>query len=132
MRVAFAFTALVMTFGMAQGQDEPDCKDPMDQSTMNMCAHLDFVAADAKLNDIWPTLRDEAKMQDTELAKGKTEYFDALLASQRAWITYRDAECVRQGFEAHGGSMEPMLVSGCMATLTEARIKDLQSGAEQP
>jgi uncharacterized protein YecT (DUF1311 family) len=48
------------------------------------------------------------------------------MASQRAWIAYRDAECIWQGFEAHGGSMEPMLVNACLAEKTTQRIKELQ------
>ena len=47
----------------------------------------------------------------------------ALLAAQRAWIAYRDSQCELAGFEARGGSMEPMLVSGCLADLTRKRAR---------
>ena len=50
----------------------------------------------------------------------------ALRAAQRAWIGYRDGQCTLVGFEARGGTMEPMLVSGCKATLTRARTKELR------
>ncbi len=58
--------------------------------------------------------------------KGMGGYLDALMASQQAWLVYRDAECTLQGFEAHGGSMEPMLVNACLADMTTKRIKELQ------
>jgi uncharacterized protein YecT (DUF1311 family) len=49
----------------------------------------------------------------------------ALKKAQRAWIDYRDGHCEGVGFEARGGSMEPMVVSGCKAGLTNNRIREL-------
>jgi uncharacterized protein YecT (DUF1311 family) len=114
---------VLFTSGIAIAQEEPDCLDPRDQSTMTLCAGIDFTDADAELNKIWPALKKAEEENDK--ATGKDEYVQALLASQRAWLKYRDLECVRQGFEAHGGSMEPMLVSTCMAQLTRERVKQL-------
>jgi uncharacterized protein YecT (DUF1311 family) len=39
---------------------------------------------------------------------------------------------VRQGFESRGGSMEPMIVNGCMAEMTRKRIRELtgEEGAQ--
>ena len=48
------------------------------------------------------------------------------LPAQRGWIAYRDGQCELAGFEARGGSMEPMLVSGCLADLTRKRTKELK------
>lgn len=93
---------------------------------MTICAGLDYDKADKELNRIWPAIKAAAQESDAATGDGKTEFLDALMASQRAWIAYRDAQCAWQGFEAHGGSMEPMLVNGCLAALTEQRIKDLQ------
>ncbi|MBK8769733.1 MAG: DUF1311 domain-containing protein [Rhizobiales bacterium] len=111
----------------ALAQDaEPDCSDQKDQSTMTRCAGMDYEKADAELNRIWPGIKAQAVESDTAEGNGKTDYLDALMTSQRAWIAYRDAECTRQGFEAHNGSMEPMLVNACLAEMTAKRIKDLQ------
>ena len=52
---------------------------------------------------------------------------DALKRAQRSWIGYRDGQCELAGFEARGGSMEPMLVSGCLADLTRKRTAELKS-----
>ena len=49
-----------------------------------------------------------------------------LRAAQRAWITFRDAACAAEGYQMHGGSAEPMVIYGCRARLTEARLADLQ------
>lgn len=124
MRVVLSVTLTVLFCSAAAAQDEPDCENQMDQSTMTRCAGLDFDKADAELNRLWPEIKDDAKGSDE--GTGKTEFLDALMASQRAWLAYRDAECTWQGFEAHNGSMEPMLVNACLADMTNKRIKELQ------
>ncbi len=129
MRAVLSVTFTVFICTAAAGQDAPDCANQMDQSTMTQCAGLDFDKADQELNRIWPEIRDEAK--STDEGTGKTEFLEALMTSQRAWLAYRDAECVWQGFEAHGGSMEPMLVNACLADMTSKRIKELQGRDEQ-
>ena len=120
---------LLLLASPALAEDAPNCKDPQDQNTMTQCAGLDFENADKALNEAWPKLKADAQANDE--GTGKTEYADALLASQRAWITFRDAECTWQAMEMHGGSGEPMLLYGCKARLTEQRIKQLQTGASE-
>lgn len=121
------FTLLLATLSThALAQDEPDCTDPLDQNTMTLCAGIDYDKADKELNKLWPDIKKAAQDSDTAADNGKTEYLDALMASQRAWIAYRDAECTWQGFDAHGGSLEPMLVNQCLADLTQKRLKELQ------
>jgi len=93
---------------------------------MNICAEKDFEAAGAELNAAWKDARKAAKATDAGLPGDLKGADKALLAAQRAWIGYRDAECELEGFEARGGSMEPLLVSGCKAQLTRTRTKELR------
>lgn len=106
-----------------------NCDDPQDQSTMNMCAHRDFQRADAELNAQWrltvAALREADKGVDRKYDRQPLHY-DTLLAAQRAWLIYRDKHCEGESFEARGGSMQPMLASGCKAQLTRARTKQLR------
>ena len=125
----WAAVALVLMAMPARADDALDCKEPLDQNTMTRCAGVDFEKADKELNELWPELKVDAEANDKDT--GKHEYADALLASQRAWIVFRDAECIWQGYEAHGGSLEPMIVNGCSARLTRDRIKQLQTGASE-
>ena len=120
----FAVFAIIVAPALAQDK-APDCANQIDQNTMTRCAGIDFDKADAELNRIWPGLKKDAQDADAEAFEGMGGYLDALLASQRAWLAYRDAECALQGFEARGGSMEPMLVNACLAEKTTARIKEL-------
>ena len=125
----WAVLALAIFATAARAEDAPSCKDPQTQTDMTQCAALDFEKADKALNELWPKIK--AQAQDNDKDTGKTDYADALLASQRAWIGFRDAECAWQAMEMHGGSGEPMLLYGCQGRLTRQRIKQLQTGASE-
>ena len=88
------------------------CAAPENQSEMNFCAEADFQKADRELTAVYAKFKPVPPM---------------LRVAERAWIAYRDAECDFQGDAEAGGSMQPMIISGCMATLTEERIKTLQN-----
>ena len=87
------------------------------QAGMNICAHEDYQAADKELNrtygEVMKRLSDDADRRKL------------LQAAQRAWIAFRDAECAFSTADSQGGSIHPMLVSGCLQGLTEARTKQL-------
>ncbi|HEU4650144.1 MAG TPA: lysozyme inhibitor LprI family protein, partial [Croceibacterium sp.] len=53
-------------------------------------------------------------------------HYETLLAAQRAWLAYRDAQCRSESFMARGGSMQPMLELQCKAYMTELRIQQLR------
>ena len=121
--------ALVLVLAAASpvaAQDEIDCENAMAQQDMNACAAKDYEAADAELNAVWKEARGGAKDLDAEFSQELKGAEDALVAAQRGWIAYRDGQCDLAGFEARGGSMEPMLVSGCLADLTRKRTKELK------
>ena len=90
-----------------------------------MCAYNDFKKADDELNKFWPQVKKFAADGDANLEPDIQGNAKALLASQRGWLSYRDGQCELYGFQSHGGSMESMLVSGCKAEMTNARIKEL-------
>jgi uncharacterized protein YecT (DUF1311 family) len=130
MRVVLTVFAIVASTCGVLAEEKLDCANALTQADMNQCAYLDFEKADKQLNALWPGIKADTKQQDTDEGEGKTEYLDALMASQRAWITYRDAECQRYSNESKGGSMQPLMLYGCMASMTEKRIKELQDNPE--
>jgi len=104
--MAFAGAAMVCNPAHSQSQSE-----------MNQSAEADFEKADAKLNVTYK------KLLATLDADGKKK----LIAAERAWVAYRDAEAdLEADAAARGGSMAPMIYSGTCTRLTEARIKELQ------
>ncbi|MBO0695100.1 MAG: DUF1311 domain-containing protein [Verrucomicrobia bacterium] len=89
------------------------------QAAMNAQARADFRQADAELNKTYQAVL--AKLPDSE-SKEK------LKQSQRAWLTFRDAEAA---FAAGGGTMAPTLRYATMTELTEQRIKQLKLRLEE-
>ena len=129
-RILMAVLLVCGGAAMAHADEKPNCEEPQDQSTMTLCAGLDYDEADKELNKLWPSIKSAAEESDKGASAEDGGYLKALMASQKAWIAFRDAECTWEGFVSHGGTMEPMLVNGCLARLTQERIKQLKDGQE--
>lgn len=123
--------AAVMLFaaGAAHAEDV-DCENAQTQADMTSCAQARYEEADKGLNAQYKKTRGAMVAIDKDLDADKKGAEQALLKAQRAWITYRDAQCENYGFQARGGTMEPMLVAGCLADLTDLRTKELKALAE--
>lgn len=111
--------------GLAWAQDDA-CADATAQVELNACIYAEFEAADAALNEVWPQAMALMKEIDADLPKAEQGAADQLRESQRAWITFRDANCAAEAYMMQGGSAQPMVLYGCMARLTEARTADLE------
>lgn len=124
---------LLCLAGTARADDDDapvDCQNATTQTDMNICADRDEKAADAALNAQYKKTR-AASVDWDDNADGADKGAEAaLLKAQRAWVAFRDAECDAEGFQAQGGSMQPMIISGCLATLTKQRTKELKDLAE--
>lgn len=96
-----------------------------DDSNMGrrMCASAALAAADEVLNGVYGKLTDQMKASADPQDK---ERLRRLVASERAWIAYRDAECALQGASMLGGSGEPLMVLDCHYGLTRERAKRLE------
>ncbi|MHA7818073.1 MAG: lysozyme inhibitor LprI family protein [Erythrobacter sp.] len=117
----------------APANDLPQCDQEAAergvQQEMNICAHREYLIADAALNEQWRITRDHMKARDANPDRAPDDRpgnFETLLEAQRAWIEYRDAHCRSEGYAARGGSLEPLLVSTCMQHLTQQRIDQLE------
>lgn len=93
-----------------------DCGDEATQTDMNMCAGRAFDAADDLLNRLYKQMT--ARLSDDTAATR------LLVTAQRAWISYRDAECGFAASGVEGGSIYPMILSQCLTDLTNARAAD--------
>lgn len=131
-RAAIAAVLLLGGMGIAHAQqddEQVDCSNAQTQADMNYCASKDFEKADKQLNAVYKqALKSQADL-DKESAGINPDYVGAVKAlkkAQRAWIDYRDGQCEGVGYEAVGGTMQPMLEASCEADLTNKRIKELQ------
>ncbi len=108
-------------------QPQPDCKEPQTQADMTICAGQDLADADKALNAQYQVTRNVLKERDAGASAELKGGVEALVKAQRAWLAYRDAQCASAGFQARGGSMEPMLISMCEADLTRKRTAELKA-----
>lgn len=112
-RILFAVAALLAS-GAALAED---CSNANNQTEMNQCAAAQYQAADKKLNETWE--------QALKRTSGKQQ--ELLKKAQQAWISLRDADCAFLASGAEGGSMQPMLISQCMADKSVEREAFLAS-----
>ncbi|MBO6726597.1 MAG: DUF1311 domain-containing protein [Rhizobiaceae bacterium] len=106
-------TMLAISSGSAFAQN---CEDPQTQLEMNHCAGLAYEAADERLNETYGEVR--ARLDEA----GREQ----LVATQRAWIAFRDTECTFRSRGVEGGTIYGMVYSGCLADLTDQRTADFE------
>lgn len=92
------------------------------QAEMSRQAAKDFEKADTELNKTY-----EALLRKLPDAQGK----EKLKQSQRAWLTFRDAEAAFASDQARGGSMAPTIRYETMTELIKQRIKQLKLPLEE-
>ena len=123
----------LLLLAAASAVDATDCDGNSPQQMLNICAANAAQAADHELNLVWKRVAVEMKRRDTGIDR-KTDrepgFFDTLLAGQRAWLTYRDKQCLLASFEMRGGSGAPHIHGGCFHDLTRARIAQLNALTE--
>ena len=126
--------ASLLLLSAVAADPEIDCDNAMAQFELNACAYKEYERADAAMNAQWKVTTAHMKKIDADFDRTQDTrpgYFDTLLAAQRAWLTYRDQHCTGEGYVMRGGSAEPMVFSGCMTQLTEARTKQLKDLIEE-
>ncbi|PTW44612.1 uncharacterized protein DUF1311 [Sphingomonas faeni] len=99
------------------------------QATMNRSAGTSYAQADAAMTAQWNRTYAYMKRRDAQDGSrgGGFGYAAALLESQRAWLKFRDTQCVIEGGQYAGGSAQGMTIAGCRTDLTQARTKQLKT-----
>jgi uncharacterized protein YecT (DUF1311 family) len=107
------FSAAVVAVPGAYGFERQD----QTQLGLNACADAAYQKADSALNSAYKEIVGRLK-GDAGAAK-------LLIAAQRAWIGYRDADCAFSSAANAGGSIYPMVYSICLEAVTKERTKEL-------
>lgn len=94
-----------------------NCDNPLTQTTMNICANLEYQEVDAKLNEIYQQVKREIT-NDVQEQK--------LIKVQLSWIEFRDLNCDYVADAYRGGSIQPLIYYSCLTSLTEERIQHLE------
>ncbi len=114
--------AIFCTLSLSAAQADQCMDKAVDQASMNRCAAQAYEKFDADLNRYFHEIRQ--RLADDVDAR------HLLRDSQRAWITFRDAECAFAASAAIGGSVYPMAHDLCLADLTQKRAHELRQYLE--
>jgi uncharacterized protein YecT (DUF1311 family) len=112
--------AMTMFSEVAYAQ-APACHNDGSGADSAVCAHDEFVKADARLNDAYQAALNLVG-SDPDRADAKV----ALVAAQREWVKFRDADCHVQDLIFQHGSMRAALVGSCLKERTEQRTIELK------
>jgi uncharacterized protein YecT (DUF1311 family) len=115
-----AIIMLLTTLCSAPAGASP-CTDQT-QRGMDACAGAARDKADAALNGVYREI--VARLADDAV---KTK---RLIAAEKAWIAFRDAECAFANSDTEGGSIHSMEVTLCEEKLTTTRTQELQGYLE--
>jgi uncharacterized protein YecT (DUF1311 family) len=109
------------SFTMIANAQQPVCHNDGSGVDSAVCAHEDFVRADRQLNDAYQAALNMVGA-DSERADARA----ALVAAQREWLRFRDADCHVQDRIFQRGTMREAIVPSCLKDLTEQRTKELK------
>lgn len=108
---------------MAQHGDTPG---------VNNCYSIATAAADRRLNDVYGGLINALKHPAGSIAvRDDPEILKRLIAAERTWIAFRDAQCSYQSTIALGGTGESTESIACVYAQTKARVAAL-TAADAP
>jgi uncharacterized protein YecT (DUF1311 family) len=108
---------------VVSGADQKECpQTAMTQLELNQCATSQLKAADDELNRVYQAILRKYKENRQLLEK--------LRNSQRAWLTFRDAELEAkfpfENKQSHYGSVYPRCANLFLARHTQERIRHLR------
>lgn len=125
MRLVFIFAAGILAFPTPSFSTGA-CGESADTATMLSCINDELSAADAELNMLYGELVSRLQHWDRTEDASIVGFETRLRKSQRAWITFRDAECALRASVMEGGSAQPLIEHGCRAALTKERNAHLR------
>lgn len=104
-----------------------DCSKGKSVQQVYDCAEKNRVEAEADLNKAWQATKNRVESVFSANESGRKEYLDTLLTSQRAWLKYREHDCMLDGYAADKNSDASIAyISMCIADFDIARIKRLK------
>jgi uncharacterized protein YecT (DUF1311 family) len=84
-------------------------------------------AADLILNRVYGGWVEKLKHPAKDEVTDSAEILKRLIASERAWITYRDTGCNLESISMLGGTGETNVYGHCLYAKTKQRVLDLQA-----
>ena len=112
-------------------------EQPGGQTTVGMaeCLGAETQAWDSLLNALWPRLK--AAAQDADAVESPQDMglpgrAESLLAAQRAWIAFRDAECRHAYAQGGMGTIRTLYGASCQLDETAERALEFRAWLREP
>lgn len=96
-----------------------NCDELTTQVDMNQCAAIESAQTEKQLKAIYHQL--ETQNSDD------LEQLTLLKQNQSIWLKYRETSCQYASSQYEGGSIQPLIYSSCITSLTKERVKNLES-----
>ncbi len=96
-----------------------NCDEPITQVEMNQCAVTESVQTEKQLKQIYHQLETQNS--------GDVERLQLLKQNQLLWLKYRETSCQYASSQYEGGSIQPLIYSSCITSLTKERVENLES-----
>ena len=123
-RFAVLMVSAILASGAPASADP--CRNVDGQFEAINCYRDAAEAEDRELNRIWPKVKAEINGLNLDAAR-RDEWQAALLASQRAWIKFKEAECALQPLEfVLPGAYQAVAEQSCLYEVTRRRVDRLK------
>lgn len=117
-------TALLILLTM-HAAHAADCKNATTTVDIDECAAQEQKQVEAKLNTVYQRVIKKLDKPDAD-GESYSEMKTSLIAAQRAWIKFRDADCKAVYTRYASGTIRTAMFIGCMQSHTEQRIRELE------
>ena len=114
--LAVAFADTLPAAAQQMNEKDSPCPNAVTTIDLRSCFEKAREAADAELNTLYKQVRGKLDGEDEK----------RLVAAQRLWIQYRDANCTAERELYAGGTAAGPVYLACMEAMTRARTKELR------
>ncbi len=107
--------------------EEPCISEETSNHAIMVCAYHRFVAADAKMTQVYKqALKATKGIRDENTSYDIQDISKVILESQRAWVTYRENLCIAEGALIGSGGSRAVSEFSCLADEADRRTEQLQ------
>jgi uncharacterized protein YecT (DUF1311 family) len=118
---------LLVAAGPAFADDDvPGCENASSNVEIGSCVSAAYQKADEALNAFWPKVLARIDAADYVPPADRNTWKQTVIAAQRAWIDFKQADCGAVAYEWWGGSGAGIAETTCLYGHTARRLEQLE------
>lgn len=126
MRNMLFAAALLFAVPALADEEIPGCENASSNVEIGDCTYAAYQKADKALNAFWPKVLASIDAADYMPAADRRTWKETVIAAQRAWVTFKEADCNAVTYEWWGGSGAGVAEATCLYDRTTQRLKQLE------